>query len=148
VDGTVAAGEALVDEAHITGRDHPEHRRSGDRVYAGTQVQQGALSIRAEKIGEETYLCHMTNLVEAALSAPTDIEKRADVLAVRLTRAGVVSTILTYILTGSMARSFSVLLVVSCPCATVLAASTAVAAGIANAARKQILIKAADTSNK
>jgi cation-transporting P-type ATPase C len=144
VDGFVINGEALVDEAHFTGRAQPEHRRMGDRVYAGTQVQQGAVYIRAEKIGEETYLCHLTNLVEAALSTRTEMEKRADILALRLTRLGVASTILTYILSGSMARCFSVLLVVSCPCATVLAASTAIAAGIANAARRQILIKSGE----
>jgi cation-transporting P-type ATPase C len=141
VDGMVMAGEALVDEAHITGRSQPEFHRARNRVYAGTRVQEGSLQIRAEKLGEETYLYHITQLVENALSQRAPVEKRADVLAVRLTRLGLIATGGTLLLTGSLARALSVLLVMACPCATVLAASTAVTAAIANAARRQILIK-------
>jgi cation-transporting P-type ATPase C len=141
IDGTVIHGEALVDESHINGRAHPELRKINDWVYAGTRIQQGFLHIRAEKVGEETYLCHITNLVEASLANRTEVEQKADVLAVRLTRLGVASTFLTYLLTQNVTYAFSVMLVMSCPCATVLAASTAIAAAIANAARHHILVK-------
>jgi cation-transporting P-type ATPase C len=140
-DGVVLKGEALVDEAHITGRSQPELRKVEDLVYAGTKVLQGTLYIRADKLGDDTYLSRITRLVEESLVQRAEAEKRADVLAVRLMRYGIAATLTTFILTRSIARSFSVLLVVSCPCATVLAASTAVTAAIANAARRQILVK-------
>ena len=54
VDGTVAGGEALVNQAHITGRAEPELKRGGDAVFAGTIVQQGKIQVRAEKVGDAT----------------------------------------------------------------------------------------------
>ena len=141
VDGTVLKGEALVDTSHMTGRSHPELCRSKDTVFAGTRLCEGSLFVRADKLGEDTFLAKIRHLVEEALSRPTEMEKRADLLASRLTRLGLLTTFLTFVLTRSLSRSFSVMLVMACPCATVLAASTAVAAAIANAARHQILIK-------
>jgi cation-transporting P-type ATPase C len=141
VDGAVLEGEALVDESNITGRSEPEIRSANDRVYAGTRVEQGFLKLRADKIGEQTYLSRMIQRVEASLAEPAQVEKRADVLAVRLMRVGAVATAATFLLTQNLARCFSVMLVMACPCATVLAASTAVAAAIANGARRRILIK-------
>jgi cation-transporting P-type ATPase C len=141
VDGVVLTGEALVDESHITGRSQPELRQPGSWVYAGTVVAQGSLHIRADQLGEDTYLCRVTRLVEESLAKRGEVEKEADILAARLTRIGVAATLATLILTRSLARSFSVMLVMACPCATVLAASTAVTAAIANGARRHILIK-------
>jgi cation-transporting P-type ATPase C len=140
-DGVVFRGEALVDEAHITGRSRPELRTPEDWVYAGTRVQQGTLYVRADKLGEDTYLSRITSMVEDSLAQRAEAEKKADMLAVRLMWYGVAATLTTFALTRSLARSFSVLLVVSCPCATVLATSTAVTAAITNAARRHILIK-------
>jgi cation-transporting P-type ATPase C len=140
-DGSVLDGEALVDEAHITGGSQPALRRTGDWVYAGTRVDEGELQICAEKVGEETYLCKIRHMVDESLGKRAEVEKKADVLANRLTTFGLVSTFATLVLTGSLTRSFSVMLVMSCPCATVLAASTAIAAAMANAARHHILVK-------
>jgi cation-transporting P-type ATPase C len=140
-DGMIIQGEALVDESHITGRSQPELKKTGDWVYAGTQILQGVLDIRAEKVGEETYLHRIMHLVDESLGARAEAERRADILASRLLRLGVVSTIGTYVLTGSLSRALAVMLVMSCPCATVLAASTAITAAIANAARRRILVK-------
>jgi cation-transporting P-type ATPase C len=141
VDGTILKGEALVDESHITGRAEPEYRVKNDNVYAGTIVQQGLLFIRAEKVGEETYLRRSLHLVELSLQQRTPAEQRADQLTARLFRLGCIATIGTLLFTRSIYRAFNVLLVMSCPCASVLAASTAVTAAIANAARQRILIK-------
>jgi cation-transporting P-type ATPase C len=140
-DGKVFKDKALIDEAHITGRALPELRQKNDVVFAGTRVQEGTLTIRAQKVGEDTYLAQMSRLVEAALAEQTPIQRQADVLADRLTKLGWVSTLATLLITGNLSRAMSVMLVMSCPCATVLAASTAVSAGIANAARRNILIK-------
>jgi cation-transporting P-type ATPase C len=140
-DGEIVEGEALVDESRITGRSQPEVRRPGHKVHAGTTVQEGYLRVRAERLGEETYLSRMARLVERSLEDRGEVGKRADILAARLTRLELAATAGTLVFTGSLSRVFSVLLVIACPCATVLAASTAIAAAIANAARRQILIK-------
>ena len=84
--------------------------------------------LRVEKLGDETFLARIRHLVEQSLAQPTEIEKRADILASRLTKLGLLATGLTFLFTRNLSRAFSVLLVMACPCATVLAASTAIAA--------------------
>ena len=140
-DGIVVGGEALVDESHLSGNALPQHRKVQDPVFAGTRVVEGFLYVRAEKVGSETYLSRMLQLVEDSLANRADIEKRADLLASRLTRLGAIATLTTYMVTRSVERALSVALVMSCPCATVLATSTALAAAIANAARRGIIVK-------
>lgn len=140
-DGIVVGGEALVDESHLTGNPLPRHRKVQDPVFAGTRVVEGFLYVRAEKVGSETYLSRMLQLVEDSLANRADIEKRADLLASRLTRLGAVATLMTYVGSRSIERALSVALVMSCPCATVLATSTALAAAIASAARRGIIVK-------
>ncbi|MCP4576846.1 MAG: cation-translocating P-type ATPase [Deltaproteobacteria bacterium] len=141
VDGIVESGEALVDEAHITGRAEPEIRKDGDTVFAGTIVQRGVIFIKAEKVGDDTYLCRVLHMVEDAIENRAPAEKQADILAGRLFRLGAFATLATLVLTADPLRAFTVMLVMACPCATVLAASTAVTAALANAARNHILIK-------
>jgi len=141
VDGTVIQGEGLVDESHITGRSEPEFRSASHWAYAGTRLQQGKLYLRAEQVGEDTYLQRILRMVDESLANRAPAEQKADLLARRLVRLGFWATALTYVLTGQAFRAFTVLLVVACPCATALAASTAVAAALANAARHRCLIK-------
>jgi cation-transporting P-type ATPase C len=141
VDGSVTQGEALVDEAHVTGRSEPELRSAGDYVFAGTVVVQGKIGIRAERLAEDTYLSKILHMAEENLENRTMVRKQADILAAKLTRIGLTATAVTFLLTRSVERSFAVLLVMSCPCATVPAVSTAIAAAVANAASRHILIK-------
>jgi cation-transporting P-type ATPase C len=141
VDGTIVKGEAVVDEAHITGRSEPELRKQGHPVFAGTIVQRGVIFIRTEKVGDDTYLSRILHLVEDSLANRAPVEKHADILAARLMVLGAGATLATLLLTGSLLRSFTVMLVMACPCATVLASSTAITAAIANAARNHVLVK-------
>ena len=141
VDGEIIQGEALVDESQITGRAEPEFRQTGDMVFAGTILQQGKLLISAVKVGEQTYLSQMVALMEQSLANRSIAEKRADLLAARLTKLGLAATLLTLLGTRNLATAIAVELVMACPCATVLAASTAVTAALANAARHQVLVK-------
>jgi cation-transporting P-type ATPase C len=141
VDGVIIQGEALVDQAHFTGRSEPDLRRLGDGVFAGTIVQDGSLQIRAEKVGEATYLAQIIQIVEESLRYRPRAEKQAELLAVRLSRLSFGATVATIVLTRDLSRIFAVLLVMACPCATILAASTAVSAALANAADNLMLIK-------
>lgn len=141
VDGVVVHGEALVDESSMTGRPDSVHKRLGDAVFAGTFVREGVIRVRAEKVGDSTYLNRVLYKVQDALETRAPIEGVADRLAARLVKLGFVATGATLLLTGSWWRAYTVLLVMACPCATVLAASTAVSAAMNAAARRRILIK-------
>ncbi len=141
VDGTVVSGQAMVDEAPITGRAEPEHKKVGDAVHAGTFVREGVIHVLAESVGDRTYLARVMHKVECALENRAPIEGVADRLASNLVKLGLGATLATFVVTSSAWRAFTVLLVMACPCATVLAASTAVSAAISAAARRQILIK-------
>ncbi len=141
VDGLVISGEALVDESPITGRAEPELRKAGDKVFAGAYVRQGIIHVRAECVGDATYLARIMRLVEDSLENKAPIENTGDELARRLLRIGMWSTLGTLVLTGSLWRAFTVLLVMACPCATVLSASTAISSALSAAAKRGILIK-------
>ncbi len=141
VDGLVIGGQALVDESKITGHQYPCLRSKGDWVFGGTRVQEGSVQVKVRKSGRQTYLNKVLDLVEEALDSRSEVERKADMLAGRMVRIGTVSTLGTFIVTRNVASTVSVLLVMSCPCATILAASTALTASIASAAGKNILIK-------
>lgn len=141
VDGEIVDGEALMDEAPISGRSDFIPKIKGDTVLAGTFVRQGVIYVKAREVGDRTYLARILQMVEDSLENRAPIEGVADRLAANLVKVGFVVTAGTYLLTASLWRAFTVMLVMACPCATVLAASTAVSAAISAAARRNILIK-------
>ena len=141
VDGTIIAGEALIDDSPITGRAELAHLQQGDKVFAGAYVSQGIIHVRAECVGDRTYLARIMHLVEDSLENRAPIESEADHLARRLVRMGLWATAGTLVLTGSLWRAFTVMMVMACPCATVLSAQTAVSAAMSAAAKRGILIK-------
>lgn len=141
VDGRVIQGGAMVDEASITGMSQPVPKANGDTVYAGTFVRQGVIYVCAEAVGDRTYLSRILSMVEDSLETRAPIEGVADRLAQNLIKTGFVVTLATLAITGSLWRAFAVMLVMACPCATILAASTAISAAISAAARRHILIK-------
>ena len=141
VDGVIIAGEALVDDSPITGRAELAHLKQGDKVFAGAYVSQGIIRVRAESVGDRTYLARIMRLVEDSLENKAPIESEADNLARRLVRLGLWATAGTLVLTGSIWRAFTVMMVMACPCATVLSAQTAVSAAMSAAAKRGILIK-------
>jgi cation-transporting P-type ATPase C len=141
VDGEVVDGEALIDDSPITGRAELAHVRKGGKVFAGAYVRQGVIRVRAECVGDRTYLARIMRLGEDSLETKAPIETVADGLARRLVRLGMLATAGTLLLTGSLWRAFTVMLVMACPCATVLSAQTAVSAAMSAAARRGILIK-------
>lgn len=141
VDGVIIHGEALVDESPISGRPESVHKTVQDQVFAGAFVQQGVIQVRARQVGDSTYLARVMHKVQDALETRAPIEGVADRLASRLVKLGFAATGATLLITGSFWRAYTVLLVMACPCATVLAASTAVSAAMNACARNQILIK-------
>ena len=141
VDGVIVSGQALVDEAPLNGRAEPQLRKEKHRVHAGTFVHEGVVHVQAEQVGDKTYLSRVMHKVQCSLEDRAPIEGAADALATRLVRMGVAATLVTGLVTWNPWRAFTVLLVMACPCATVLAASTAVSAALNAAASRGILIK-------
>ena len=141
VDGEVIRGGAIVDESAINGRAEPAARQKGDKVFAGSMVRQGVIFVRAGQVGDKTYLARVLAMVEDSLEHKAPVEGAADRLAQKLIKAGFAATLATLIITRSLWRAFTVMLVMACPCATILSASTAVSAAMNAAARRHILIK-------
>jgi cation-transporting P-type ATPase C len=141
VDGVVESGRALLDESPINGRSEFALRTEGDTVLAGTLVREGVIFVRAQKVGDQTYLSRVMHMVEDALENQAPIQGVADQLAARLLKLGGVLTLGTLLVTASFWRAFTVLLVMACPCATVLSASAPISAALNAAARRRILIK-------
>ncbi len=148
VDGTITYGKAEISEALINGRSEPSLKEVGDEVYSNTLVQKGRIFIQTNAVGSQTYLAKITSQVELALANRSESEKQADKLASKLLTLGTILTGSTLLITGSFLRAFSVMIVMSCPCATILAASTAVSAGITKGAKEGILIKGGEYLEK
>ncbi len=141
VDGEIIDGHALLDEAPISGRPDLVQKSIGDSVLAGTFVNQGLIYVCAKQVGDQTYLSRVLCLVEDEIKNKAPLEAMADKLAKKLIFLGFIATGGTFLLTQSISRAFTVLLVMACPCATALSASTAINASINVASKKNILIK-------
>jgi Cd2+/Zn2+-exporting ATPase len=140
VDGVVSQGEASINQAPITGESMPVHKQDGDEVYAGTLIELGAIEIETTKVGTDTMLGRIVELVEAAEKEEAPVQRVADRYASYFGPIVVVIAALAWILTGDYMRAVTVV-VVACPCGLALATPTAVVAGLANAARRGALVK-------
>lgn len=151
VDGTVLSGESAVDQAALTGESVPVEKRPGDCVYIATLNRTGSFTFRADKIGQDTTLAQIVQLVNDANSSKTPIQKLADKIS-----AIFVPTVITialvalvvWLLLGKpfeFALSIAIsVLVISCPCALGLATPVAIMVGTGQGALHGILIKTAD----
>jgi len=140
VDGKVVSGQASVNQAPITGESMPLAKTRGSEVYAGTLNELGALEIRTTKVGESTTLGQIVRLVEEAEENRAPIVRTADHYAKYFTPLILIIAAIVYLITHQINYTLSVL-IVSCPCALVLATPIAIVAGVANGARRGILIK-------
>ena len=140
VDGVVLAGAAAVDETLVTGESLPVHKEPGQRVYAGTLNQDGALTIRTEAVGEQAYVGQISRLLDALEEERAPIVRVADRYAKYFTPAILIVAAATWLISRELSAALAVL-IIACPCALVLATPTAIVAGVANAARQGILIK-------
>lgn len=140
VDGEVVKGEAAVNQAAITGESNLVAKQAGDRTFAGTIVEIGTLYIRAEKVGDDTQLARIIQVVEEAQGSRAEIQNFADRFAQKVIPVSFILSVLTFLVTWDIRRSLT-MLVIACPCAVGLSTPTAVVAAIGGAARKGILIK-------
>ncbi|MDA8423957.1 MAG: cation-translocating P-type ATPase, partial [Nitrospiraceae bacterium] len=140
VDGVVVEGAATVNQAPITGESMPVEKFKGHEVFAGTLNETGRLEIRTTKIGADTTLARIVHLVEEAQESKAPIQGIADRFTVWFLPTVLVLAVIGYMASGNVKVAVAVLLV-ACPCAFAIATPSAVAAGIANMARRAVLIK-------
>jgi P-type Cu2+ transporter len=153
VDGVVTEGETSIDEALVTGESVPVTKRSGDGVIAGSINRSGSLRFRATKVGADTTLAQIVELVQKAQSSKAPGQRLADQAAQYLVIVAVVAGLLTFavwfFVVGApfaIALTFAIsAVVIACPDALGLATPTAVAVGTGIGARHNILIKDAAT---
>jgi Cd2+/Zn2+-exporting ATPase len=140
VDGMVQSGMASVNQAPVTGESMPVDKSEGDEVFVGTLAETGALIVEARRVGEDTTLARIAQLVEQAQQREAPIQRTLDRLAGWLVPAMLTLSALVFVFTHDTARAITVL-IVACPCALILATPTAIMAAIARAARAGVLIK-------
>jgi len=151
VDGVVLAGNGSVDESALTGESIPVEKKQGDKVTGATINKSGYMQIKAERIGSDTTLSQIIQLVEQANSTKAPIGKLADkisgVFVPIVITIAVVATVVWLVLGYSFEFAMSIgisVLVISCPCALGLATPTAIMVGTGRGATHGILIKSAD----
>ena len=146
-DGVVTEGESFVNEALLTGESKPVHKEKEDRVIGGAINGEGALKIKIEKTGGETYLAQVIKLVRQAQESKSrtqDLANRASALLFYIALSVGVITYLTWFLLGNfdiaLERSVTVL-VIACPHALGLAIPLVVALSTSITAKSGILIR-------
>ena len=150
VDGTVLDGNSAVDESSLTGESIPADKAAGSMVSAGTLNQSGFLRCEATRVGEDTTLSQIIQMVSEAAATKAPIAKVADKVSgvfVPAVIAIAVITVIVWLIAGqtagfALARGISVL-VISCPCALGLATPVAIMVGNGMGAKNGILFKTA-----
>lgn len=150
VDCMVIEGSSAVDESMVTGESIPQTKKAGDVVIGGTINKEGAFIVRATKVGSDTFLAQVVNLVEEAMGKKPPMQRLVDKVAgyFAFIVVGVaLATFLAWYLFGNPGIMVSALipavaiLVVACPCALGLATPTAIMVGISKAAQNGVIFK-------
>jgi Cu+-exporting ATPase len=151
VDGEVLSGDALVDEAMLTGESVPVNKTKYERVIGGTIVKQGNLTMLATKVGSNTVLAQIIELMKKAQAAKPPVQKLGDKVAAVFVPVVIMIALVTFgvaffiVHKGMQVSLMNAIAVISCPCAMGLATPTAVMVGLGRAAKNGILIKGGNT---
>ena len=155
LDGLVVEGASSVDESMITGESVPVHKEEGTQVIGATINKEGALKVEVTRIGMNTTLNQIVQMVEEAQLNSAPIQRLADTVAAYfvpiIIAIGLTAFAGWYYATGDFGialTSFVTVVIVACPCAMGIATPTAILVGAAKGAQNGILIKGGDYLEK
>lgn len=152
VDGIIKEGSSLVDESAITGESIPVNKNVGDEVISATINKQGSFVFEALKVGEDTTLSKIIELVNEANESKAPISKLADKISAIFVPAVIIISIITFIIWMMLGYGFEFslnlaisVLVISCPCALGLATPMAIMVATGKSAEYGLLFKNAES---
>jgi Cu+-exporting ATPase len=153
VDGEIIDGRSAVDESMVTGESMPLTKSAGDKVIGGTMNQSGAFIMRADKVGRETMLAQIVQMVAQAQRSRAPIQKLADQVSGWFVPAVIAIALLAFVVWGlfgpeprftyGLIAAVSVL-IIACPCALGLATPMSIMVGVGRGAQFGVLIKNAE----
>jgi len=153
VDGTVVEGESSVDESMVTGEPIPVEKTAGDRLIGATVNNTGSMLMRAEKVGADTLLSQIVQMVAEAQRSRAPIQKLVDIVSGYFVPAVVVISVITFVVWWNWgpepALAYAVInavavLIIACPCALGLATPMSIMVGTGKGAMMGVLIKNAE----
>ena len=139
-DGVVAEGEALVNQASLTGEATAVRKAEGASVYAGTVMEEGTLTITVSKVGSDSKFEKIVKMIEESEKMKSNVEGKAAHLADKLVPYSLGATALTYLLTRNATKALSILMV-DFSCALKLAMPISVLSAIREAGSHHITVK-------
>ena len=153
VDGEILEGRSAVDESMVTGESMPVTRSVGDKVIGGTMNQSGGFVMRADKVGRDTVLAQIVQMVAQAQRSRAPIQRLADQVSAWFVPAVILVALLAFLawsvwgpepsMTYGIVAAVSVL-IIACPCALGLATPMSIMVGVGRGARSGVLIKNAE----
>ncbi len=153
VDGTVESGEADLDQSSVTGESLPVPKRPGDTVIGGTVTRGGGLVIRADKVGRDTLLARIVQLVAEAQRSRAPIQRMADRVSAWFVPAVLLTALAAFaawmVLGPAPHFAYAVIaavsvLIIACPCALGLATPMSIMVGVGRGAGAGVLIRSAE----
>jgi Cu+-exporting ATPase len=150
VDGLIVEGTTSIDESMVTGESIPVDKKVGDSVIGATINKTGSFVFKATKVGKDTILSQIIEMVAQAQSSRAPIQRLADVVSsyfVPIVLMVAVATFVVWYDLGSFSQAFTnmiAVLIIACPCAMGLATPTAIMVGTGKGAEKGILVKDAE----
>jgi P-type Cu+ transporter len=153
VDGTIVEGRSAIDESMVTGESMPVTKAVGEKVIGGTMNQSGSFVMRADKVGRETVLAQIVQMVAQAQRSRAPIQRLADQVSAWFVPAVIGVAVLAFVIwsiwgpeprfTFGLIAAVSVL-IIACPCALGLATPMSIMVGVGRGAQSGVLIKNAE----
>ncbi len=147
VDGKILKGNAVLNEASVTGESKPIAKKAGDQVYAGTLLEDGTITVETIAAGEETTFGKIIDLVEEAQDSQTKAQRFIDRFSKYYTPAVLIIAILVGLITRNFRLAITVM-VLGCPGALVIGVPASTVAGIGNGVKHGILFKSSKVMDR